>query len=261
MVVLKTLSAAGLTTTLASRVMIGLLVVQDLAVIPMLIVLPQLGGPPETILPSLAKSLALSALVLAVIHFAGTRLLPGFLQFINAWGSPELFLLSVVAIGVGIGYATHLAGMSFALGAFVAGIVLSESEFNHQAFTTIEPLRDIFGLLFFVSVGMLFDPAFALANGLKIALTVAAIFAGKSLITGFIARAFGYVNMAPWIIGLGLSQIGEFSFVLARTGFKAKLLSTDTYNLAITATVLTMALTPLVSAAALPLGRRFSRVN
>ena len=261
MVVLKTLSAAGLTTTLASRVMIGLLVVQDLAVIPMLIVLPQLGGPPETILPSLAKSLALSALVLAVIHVAGTRLLPGFLQFINAWGSPELFLLSVVAIGVGIGYATHLAGMSFALGAFVAGIVLSESEFNHQAFTTIEPLRDIFGLLFFVSVGMLFDPAFALANGLKIALTVAAIFAGKSLITGFIARAFGYVNMAPWIIGLGLSQIGEFSFVLARTGFKAKLISTDTYNLAITATVLTMALTPLVSAAALPLGRRFSRVN
>lgn len=257
MVVLKILSAAGMTSTLASRVMIALLVMQDLAVIPMLIVLPQLGGPPETILPNLARSLTISAVFLTVVYFLGSSLLPPFLRFISNWGSHELFLVAVVAIGVGIGYATHLAGMSFALGAFVAGLILSESEFSHRALSDVIPLRDIFGLLFFVSVGMLFDPQFAVANAGQIAIVVAAIFFGKALITGGLARAFGYVNAAPWIIGLGLSQIGEFSFVLARTGYSGEFLSKNTYNLALTATVMTMALSPIVSAAALPLGKRW----
>lgn len=259
MAVLKILSTGGVTNTLASRVMIGLLVVQDLAVIPMLIVLPQLGGPAETILPNLAKALAAAALFLAAVYLLGTRLLPKFLKWILTWGSHELFLVAVVAAGVGVGYATHLAGMSFALGAFVAGIILSESELSHQALSDIVPLRDIFGLLFFVTVGMLFDPQFAIANMALIAATVVAIFAGKAIITGVIARAFGYTNMAPWIIGLGLAQIGEFSFVLARTGVTANLLSKQTYNLALTCTVLTMALSPLVSAAAIPLGRLWQR--
>jgi CPA2 family monovalent cation:H+ antiporter-2 len=259
MVVLKILSAGGVTTTLASRVMVGLLIVQDMAVIPMLIVLPQLGAAPEVIIPALAKSLAIAAVFLAAVYLIGTRLLPRFLKFILTWGTHELFLVAVVAISVGIGYATHMAGMSFALGAFVAGIILSESEFSHQALSDIVPLRDIFGLLFFVSVGMLFDPQFVIANAALIAATVLAIFAGKSLLTGGIARAFGYTNMAPWIIGLGLAQIGEFSFVLARTGYTAKMLSPRTYNLALSCTVLTMALSPLVSAAALPLGRAWRR--
>lgn len=259
MVVLKTLSAAGVTTTLASRVMIGLLVVQDLAVIPMLIILPQLGGDAHSILPNLLRSLAIAAAFLAAVYVLGTRLLPRFLRAILHWGSRELFLIAVLAIGVGIGYATHLAGLSFALGAFVAGIVLSESEFSHQALSDIVPLRDVFGLLFFVSVGMLFDPQFALANAAPIATAVAAIFAGKALLTGGLARAFGYVNAAPWIIGLGLSQIGEFSFVLARSGLAAGAISTPVYNLALSCTVLTMALSPLVSSLALPLSRRFRR--
>jgi len=259
MVVLKILSASGVTTTLASRVMIGLLVMQDMAVIPMLIVLPQLGGPPETIVPNLFKSLGIAAIFLVSVYVIGTRLLPKFLKWILTWGSHELFLVAVVAIGVGVGYATHMAGMSFALGAFVAGIILSESEFSHQALSDIVPLRDIFGLLFFVSVGMLFDPGYAIANAAPIAATVIAIFIGKALITGIIARAFGYKNMAPWIVGLGLAQIGEFSFVLARTGVSSKLLSQQTYNLALTCTVLTMALSPLVSSMAIPLGRLWRR--
>src|SRR6185437_12132362 len=101
----------------------------------------------------------------------------------------------------------HAAGLSFALGAFVAGIVLSESEFSHQALSDIVPLRDIFGLLFFVTVGMLFDPSFVAAHLGQIALFVLLIFLGKALIIGVLARSFGYGNMAPWIIGLGLSQI------------------------------------------------------
>jgi CPA2 family monovalent cation:H+ antiporter-2 len=254
MVVLKTLAAAGVLSTLASRVMIGLLVVQDLAVVPMLIILPQLQSL-DGIVPKLARSLGIAAVFLLAVVLIGTRVLPGLLKKIISWGSRELFLVAVVAVGVGVGYATHKVGLSFALGAFVAGMILSESEFSHQALSDVVPLRDIFGLLFFVTVGMLFDPNYALSNLGLIALAVALIFIGKALIIGLSTRALGYVNMAPWIVGLGLAHIGEFSFVLARTGYSAKLISKSTYDLALTSTVITMAFAPLLSRMALPLGR------
>ena len=257
-IVLKMLAAAGATQSLASRVMVGLLIVQDLAVVPMLVILPQLGSPGNLAL-SLARAIGFAAAILAAIVVLGTKLLPGVLRRVAKWGSRELFLITVVAIGVGVGYATQLAGLSFALGAFVAGIVLSESEFSHQALSDVVPIRDIFGLLFFVSVGMLLDPSYALKHAGQIAVVVLLTFAGKSIIAGGIARAFGYVNMAPWIIGLGLSQIGEFSFVLARAGLTTGSLSRPAYNLVLTCTVLTMALSPLVSGMALPLGRAWRR--
>jgi CPA2 family monovalent cation:H+ antiporter-2 len=138
-------------------------------------------------------------------------------------------------------------------------MILSESDFSHQALSDVVPLRDIFGLLFFVTVGMLFDPAYLVSNAVKIAVVVTLIFAVKSLIIGLSTRAFGYVNLAPWIAGLGLSQIGEFSFVLARTGLSGNSLSKSTYDLALTCTVLTMALSPIVSSLALPIGRAWRR--
>src|SRR4051794_5268944 len=235
-VVLKILSAAGVTHTLASRVMIGLLVVQDLAVVPMLVVLPQLGAS-GGLLASLGRAVGIAVLLLGAIVVLGTRLLPKLLGFILAWGSRELFLVCVVAIGVGVGYATWLSGLSFALGAFVAGLVLSESEFSHQALSDVVPIRDLFGLLFFVSIGMLLDPAFAIHNAGQIAAVVLLTFVGKAILIGLLVRAFGYVHMAPWIIGLGLSQIGEFSFVLARVGVTSAMLSKPTYDLALTCTV------------------------
>jgi CPA2 family monovalent cation:H+ antiporter-2 len=257
MVVVKTLKDSGMTTTLASRVMIGLLVIQDLAVIPMLIILPQLGALEEA--GKLAAAVGLAAVSLGAVVWVGTRVLPRAIVWILEWGSRELFLVAVVATGVGVGYAVHSVGLPFALGAFVAGLVLSESEFSHQALSDLAPLRDIFGLLFFVSVGMLLDPRYALEHAGRIAAAVALIFAGKALILGGVARAFGYVNMAPWIVGLGLCQIGEFSFVLARSGLRGGMLTQETYDLALTCTVLTMGLSPLVSSAALPLGRMWQR--
>ena len=254
MIVLKTLSAAGVTSTLASRVMIGLLVVQDLAVIPMLVILPRLGEL-DNVLPELARAVALAALFLLAVVVLGTRLLPSLLKRVLRWGSRELFLVSVVAIGVGVGQATYSLGLSFALGAFVAGIILSESEFSQQALSDVVPLRDIFGLIFFVTVGMLLDPRYVAANIGPIVLVVLLILLGKALIMGGITRAFGYANMAPWIVGLGLSQIGEFSFVIARSGLRSGSISKPTYDLVLTCTVLTMALSPLVSRAAIPLGR------
>jgi CPA2 family monovalent cation:H+ antiporter-2 len=258
MVVLKTLSATGLTSTLASRVMIGLLVVQDLAVIPMLIILPQLADMSGA-LPRLARVVGIAVVVLAAIVGLGRWLLPRLLKGVLALESRELFLVAIVAAGVGVGYAAHAAGLSFALGAFVAGIVLSESEFSHQALSDIIPLRDIFGLLFFVTVGMLFDPRFVWEHAGQVTLLTLLIIVGKALILGLLARVFGYRNMAPWIIGLGLSQIGEFSFVLARSGLGAGLLSSTAYGLGLTCTILTMALSPLVSSAALPLGRMWEK--
>ena len=196
--------------------MIGMLVVQDLAVMPMLVILPQLGDF-ETSWGKLARAIGHRRGFLVAVVLLGTWLLPGLLQRILGGARASLFLVAVVATGVGVGYALTMAGLSFAIGAFVAGLVLSESEFSHQALSDVVPLRDIFGLLFFVSVGMLFDPRYACPRrpgpGRRSLIVV-----GKALIFGLLARAFGYGNMAPWIVGLGLSQIGEFSFVLARMG-------------------------------------------
>ena len=189
----------------------------------------------------------------------GKWLLPGLLKRILSWGSRELFLISVVAIGVGVGAATQYVGLSFALGAFIAGLVLGESEFSHQALSDVVPVRDVFGLLFFVSVGMLLDPAYAIAHPVRIAGAVVLIMGGKALIFGLLARAFGYVNMAPWIVGLGLSQVGEFGFVLARTGMTSNMLTKDTYDLTLTCAVLTMALSPIASRGGPALGTGVAR--
>jgi len=258
MVVLKTLAATGTMSTLASRVMIGLLVVQDLAVVPILIVLPQLDAT-EGVGGRLLQATLVAGGFLLVMVLVGTRLLPMMLRRVVGWGSRELFLVAVVAVGVGIGAIAHQLGLSFAIGAFIAGVILSESELSHQALSDVGPLRDIFGLLFFVSVGMLFDPGFVVANAGLVAVLVVAIVASKSLILGVLARGFGYRNMAPWIIGLGLSQIGEFSFVLARTGRAGNFITKDTYDLALTCTVLSMALSPLVFPGLLPAARALAR--
>jgi K+:H+ antiporter len=258
MVVMKMLSVGGVTTTLASRVMIGLLVIQDLAVVPMLIVLPQLANP-AGIVTNVLRSTGIAAISLVLIYFLGMHLLPGLLKAVLAWGARELFLVTVVTTGVGIGFGAYRAGLSFALGAFVAGIVLSESEFSHQALSDVIPLRDIFGLLFFVTVGMLFDPSFVLGHVFEVVIVVAGIFIAKASIIGVVTRLFGYTYMAPWIVGLGLSQIGEFSFVLARTGVSTESISKSTYDLTLTCTILTMALAPLVSRMAFPLGRGWQR--
>jgi CPA2 family monovalent cation:H+ antiporter-2 len=252
MVVLKTLMAQGVAGTLASRVMIGLLIVQDLAVAPLLIALPKLGDL-ENAVPDLLLSGLQAAVFLAAMILVGTRLIPALLKPIAGWNSRELFLLSVVALGIGVGYGTYLFGLSFAFGAFVAGIVLSESEFSHQALSDIIPLRDLFGLLFFASAGMLVDPRYLFDNFPAVSAVVVLVLCGKALIFGLLARAFGYGNMAPWAIGLGLCQVGEFAFVLARTGLGAGAITQDVYSFTLTTTLATMVVSPLLGRAAHPL--------
>jgi CPA2 family monovalent cation:H+ antiporter-2 len=244
--------------TLASRVMIGLLIVQDLAVAPMLIILPRLRSG-RGIAGDLMLSLLQAAVFLALMIVIGTRIIPAILKRIVKLDSRELFLVTVLALGVGVGYGTYLFGLSFAFGAFAAGLVLSESQFSHQALSDLIPLRDLFGLLFFASVGMLFDPHYLFANFARVLWVVLLIAAGKIVIFGVIARAFGYGNMAPWIAGFGLCQVGEFAFVLARTGLRGGSISNELYSLALTSTVVTMLISPLLLNAAPAIYRQWRR--
>lgn len=254
MVILKTLMAQGRMGTLASRVMVGMLVVQDLAVVPMLIILPELDAPAQG-LGRLGLAVLAAVAFLATMIYGGTRLIPALLKRVAAWNSRELFLVAVLALGLGVGYATYLAGLSFAFGAFVAGMVLSESEYSHQALSDVIPLRDVFGLLFFVSVGMLLDPAFVLANLGTVLLLVLLIVAGKALVFGGVARAFGYTGPTSLAVGLGLFQIGEFAFVLARVGLAHGAILPDHFALILATTVTTMMLTPFATRLVEPLSR------
>jgi CPA2 family monovalent cation:H+ antiporter-2 len=246
MVILKTLMNQGWLGTLSSKVMIGMLIVQDLAVIPLMIILPKLDNP-DMGLSELGYAGIKAAIFIASMILLGTRLLPRLMTHIARMGSRELFLIAITAIGLGIGYLTHLFGLSFAFGAFVAGMVLSESEYGHQALSDIIPLRDLFGLLFFASVGMLLDPHFLLNNLGKIFILVLTIGVGKGLIFAAIAKLFRYGNVIPLAVGLGMFQIGEFSFVLARIGVTQGSIDRDLFSLVLTLTVVTMVLTPLVS--------------
>ena len=245
-VVLKTLSERGVMGTLSSRVIIGMLIVQDLAVVPLIIVLPELENIGEG-LSDLGVAVLQVTIFIAFMVIFGRRVFPWLMARIAAWNSRELFLISVVAIGLGVGYGTYLFGLSFAFGAFVAGMVLSQSDYSHQALADVEPLRDVFTMLFFVSVGMLLDPAFLVENAGVVALVVLLVFAVKGLLFAGVVRAFGYGNIVPFAVGLGLFQVGEFSFVIARVGLNAEAISQRSYSIVLTTAVVTMALTPFTT--------------
>jgi len=246
MVILKTLMNQGWLGTLSSKVMIGILIVQDLAVVPLMIILPQLNNP-SVGLPALGFAALKAAAFIAGMLILGTKLLPRLMEHIAKIGSRELFLLAIAAIGLGVGYITHLVGLSFAFGAFVAGMVLSESDYGHQALSDFVPLRDLFGLLFFASVGMLLNPAFLKNHLVEVVILVAAVSFGKGIIFATLSKIFRYGNVIPLAVGLGLFQVGEFSFVLATVGLSTNSIGHDLYSLILTTAILTMILTPIVS--------------
>lgn len=245
MVVLKNLAAQGTIGAFSSRIMVGMLIVQDLAVVPMMIILPRLNDLQDS-LPLLGRSALQAVVFLVLMIVVGTRVIPWLLRLIVGWKSRELFLVAVIALGVGVGYGTYLFGLSFAFGAFVAGMVLSESDFSHQALSDLIPVRDVFGLLFFVSVGLLFNPNYLVENAWTVAVAVAVVTVGKALVFGGLTRVFGYRGSISFVVALGLCQMGEFSFVLARIGVQTESISQDLYSLVLTTTVVTMVLTPFL---------------
>lgn len=246
MVILKTLMNQGWIGTLSSRVMIGMLIVQDLAVVPMMIMLPLLNDL-KSGLPLIGFAALKTFLFLFMMIILGTRLLPRLMRYVVGWNSRELFFLSITGIGLGIGYITYHVGLSFAFGAFAAGMVLSESDYGHQALSDIIPVRDLFGLLFFTSVGMLLDPGFLAGNWIKVLILVGLVILGKGLLFFALPLVFGYRNIVPLAVGLGLFQVGEFSFVLARVGLSKGSIGNDVYSLVLSTAIITMIMTPLIS--------------
>ncbi|MBD1924052.1 cation:proton antiporter [Microcoleus sp. FACHB-831] len=245
-VVLKCLMERNEMATPHGQVMLGILVVQDLALGLMLAVLPALDQPPEAIGQAVALAVLRIALFAGGAVAAGIWLIPPLLQLLAKTESKELFLLGVVTLCLGIALLTEQLGLSIEMGAFVAGLTISEVEYADQTLTYVEPLRDVFAALFFAAIGMLIDPVF-LWNNLELILgLVLLVFVGKFLIVTPIVRAFRYPWKTALIAGLGLSQIGEFSFVLASSGQALGLVSRQIYLLILGTTAVTLVLTPFV---------------
>lgn len=245
-VVLKSLMERGETETAHGRVMLGILVVQDLALGLMLAVLPALDRPPEEIRIAVGIALLKTVLLALGSVIAGIWIIPQLLRLLARTESRELFLLGVVALCLGIALLTEYLGLSIEMGAFIAGLMISEVEYADQTLTYVEPIRDIFASLFFAAVGMLIDPMF-IWNNLELILGLVALaFIGKFLIVTPLVRAFGYPLKTSLIVGLGLAQIGEFSFVLASKGQALGIVSRRVYLLILGTTAVTLVITPFV---------------
>jgi monovalent cation:H+ antiporter-2, CPA2 family len=245
-VVLKCLSESGESETPHAQVMLGMLVVQDLAVGLMLAILPTLDHAPSEIGVAIGWALFKIALVGAGAIIGGVWVLPPLLRFLAWTESRELFLLGVVALCLGIALLTEHIGLSIEMGAFLAGLMIAEVEYADQTLAYVEPLRDIFATLFFAAIGMLIDPVFLWTHLELILGLVAIVIVGKFLIIAPIVRVFGYSWKTALIAGLGLAQIGEFSFVLVSAGQTLGLISRQVYLLVLGTTAVTLVVTPFV---------------
>ncbi len=245
-VVLKCLMERNETETPHGRVLLGILVVQDLALGLMLAVLPALDQPPEAIGIAVGLALLKIGLFAAGAVAVGIWLMPQILRLLARTESRELFLLGVVVLCLGIALLTDKLGLSIEMGAFVAGLMISEVEYADQTLTYVEPLRDVFAALFFAAIGMLIDPIF-LWNNLELILgLVCLVFVGKFLIVAPLVKVFRYPLKTAILAGFGLAQIGEFSFVLASEGQALGLVSRRVYLLILGTTAVTLVVTPFV---------------
>jgi CPA2 family monovalent cation:H+ antiporter-2 len=256
-VLLKALEARGQLASGNGRIAVGWLVVEDLAMVLVLVLLPPLagalgghagehggdGGLGRVLLMTLLRVAAFVAFMLVV----GRRVFPWVLWQVTRTGSRELFTLCVIAAAVSIAFASaQLFGVSFALGAFFAGMVLRESAFSHRAAEETLPLRDAFSVLFFISVGMLFDPRVLLAQPLQVLAVVAIIVLGKSLVAAALVLALRYPLNAALTVSASLAQIGEFSFILAGLGMSLGLLPTEGQSLILAGALISITLNPLL---------------
>ena len=263
-VLLRAMQERRLIETGRGRIAVGWLIVEDLAMVLALVLLPAFAGPlggeaaashgvgtdlglgvPGILLVTIFKLCIFVVLMLVV----GRRLIPWLLQLTAASGSRELFRLAVLAIALGVAFgAASLFGVSLALGAFFAGMIMSESDLSHRAAEDSLPLRDAFAVLFFVSVGMLFDPLSLIEDPLPILATLLIIVIGKSVVAFGLVRLFGHPTSTALTISVSLAQIGEFSFILATLGLNLKILPPEAKNLILGGAILSIVLNPFLFA-------------
>lgn len=258
-VLLRALEERGILDSTNGRIAVGWLIVEDLATVLALVLLPALaiplgGVPPEGdaapsggVLVSIAITIAKVAAFTALMYFVGRRAVPWLLARVARLGSRELFTLGVLAVALGIAVgAASLFGVSFALGAFFAGVVIAESDLSHKAAADALPLQDAFAVLFFVSVGMLFNPSILVQRPLHVLMVVLVILVGKSLAAFAIVLAFRYPVRTALTISASLAQIGEFSFILAALGASLGLLPPEGQSLILAGALLSITLNPFI---------------
>ena len=264
-VLLRALESRGEVESVNGKIAVGWLIVEDLLTVLVLVILPPLagvlggegGGPGASgLLTTLAITFAKVGTFIVLMLVVGRRFFPRVLWMVAKTGSRELFTLAVIAAAVGVAYgAAVLFGVSFALGAFFAGMMMRESELSHRAAEESLPLQDAFSVLFFVSVGMLFDPAVIVERPLEVLMVVAIVMIGKTVAAIGIVLAFRYPLNTALTVGAGLAQIGEFSFILAGLGVALGLLPEEGRSLILAGSLISIAANPLVFSAVEPAQR------
>ena len=258
-VLLRSLQTYNTVNTPDGKIAIGWLVVEDVVMVVTLVLLPAFFGQNGSgesgagraggmaVWLSLTVALAKVAVFVGIMLILGTRLFPWVLRFVERTRSRELFTLAVVALALGVAYGSaKLFGVSFALGAFFAGVVIHQSDLSHRATATLEPLQDAFGTLFFVAIGMLFDPMILVRHPWEVLAVVGIVVIGKSLAAFGIVLALRRPLSTALMVSAALAQIGEFSFILATMGLNFGLISEEAENLIIAGALLSIALNPLV---------------
>ncbi|MFC1915592.1 cation:proton antiporter [Chloroflexota bacterium] len=244
-VCLKILMERGELSAVQGRIMIAILIFQDISVVVMMVILPLLSGVADNLPFALAMSIGKAVLFVGIAIVSGRWILPWLMGRIGGVRTRELFLLTILVLCLGAAVGTHIFGLSIVFGAFLVGLVLRETSFVHQALAEITPLRDIFATLFFVSLGMLLNPTFLVNNLAAVALIVVIITFTKLVVVFGVVRLFGYSNRIAFLTGIGLFQIGEFSFILAQGGINMGIISDHFYSLILASAIITMLLTPV----------------
>jgi len=252
-VVLKLLQERSELTTHYGKTIVGILIFQDIILIPLLLFTPILGGVTADVGHDLLF-LMLKTIVILIGLWAGTKwLMPWLLHLIAMTRSQELFLMSLLLICLSVAMLTHELGMSLAFGAFLAGLMISDTEYSHSAFGNLIPFKDVFTSFFFVSIGMLLDLGFVAEHPWLVLVTVLLVIAIKTIIAGFTAFSLGHTFFGTVVVGLSLAQVGEFSFILAGLGLANGIITSSHFQLFLAVAITSMALSPFLIQVSKPL--------
>lgn len=245
-IVLKILQERGELTSNYGQTVLGVLIFQDIIIIPMMLFVPMLGGQDVDMASTLWVLFLKSLVIIALVYVGNKWLMPKVLQLIAMTKNQELFMMSVMLICLAVALFTSSLGMSLAFGAFLGGLMISESEYSHNAFGNLIPFKDTFTSFFFVSVGILLDVVFVYDNLAVVILAVVAVLVVKAITAGGTAFILGHSFRGTIMVGFALCQVGEFSFILAKIGAEYKIIDQYLYQMFLAVTVITMSVSPFV---------------
>ncbi len=260
-IVLKTLQECSQMEAPHGRVSLGILIFQDLLAVPMMLSVPLLAGRTFGFTNSIVYTVGKGALILVLLVFFAKKIMPGLLLSIVRTRSRELFLMTALAICMAVSLLTASIGLSLSLGAFLAGLLLSGSDYRENLHEAVLPFKDVFTSLFFISIGMLLNVGSASAHLAEVIVAAVLLLITKAVLAGTAARILGYPTRTAVLVGMALCQVGEFSFILAKTGFDKDVISEHFYQKFLAASILTMVLAPFCIAVAPRIAALFCRLT